>query len=125
VATSGEIIAVKLTHGSSQMLFSDMRVVSVAILLFLIGGFIANFAQPGAPPTSTEATLLNAQLELMRQYDQRIIATVYWSLGSFITMIVVLVGFSWFTNFKVYERDRDALREGFGPGSRQRWHQPE
>lgn len=26
-------------------------------------------------------------------------------------MVVALVGFSWFANFKVYERDRDALRE--------------
>jgi hypothetical protein len=58
-----------------------------------------------------ETDLLRAQLETMKEYDRKLLQTVYWSLAG-ITMLAVLVaGFSWFSNLRLYQRDREALRE--------------
>ena len=54
---------------------------------------------------------LRAQLETMRSYDQRLLATVYWALGGLVALGAVLIGFGWFANFRVYERDKAALRQ--------------
>jgi hypothetical protein len=56
-----------------------------------------------------EISTLRAQLEVMRQYDRRLLSTVYWSLGGLLTIAALLIGFGWFANFRVYERDKAAL----------------
>lgn len=61
--------------------------------------------------SSGEALALRAQIEIMRQYDQRLLATVYWSLGVLATITILLIGFGWFANFRLYERDKIALRQ--------------
>jgi hypothetical protein len=53
---------------------------------------------------------LRAQLELQRAFQSDLLATVYWSLGVVVLIVVVLVGFGWFANFRVYQRDLEALR---------------
>lgn len=58
-----------------------------------------------------EVAVLRAQLELMREYDQRLLSTVYWSLGGLVTIATILIGFGWFANFRVYERDRNVLAQ--------------
>ena len=60
--------------------------------------------------TNDEVLILKAQLEQMKFYDQRLLSTVYWSLGAVITLAILIAGFSWFTNFRLYERDKDSLR---------------
>lgn len=77
--------------------------------------------QPSAPdvlPTSTvraapteEVAVLRAQLETMEKYQERLLDTVYWSLGALGAVFLALIGFSWFTNFRVYDRDRAALAQ--------------
>lgn len=64
---------------------------------------------PAAPDSTVVA--LRAQLVLMERYDQRLLATVYWSLGGVVTIAVLLIGFGWFANNRVYERDRAALSQ--------------
>ena len=54
---------------------------------------------------------LRAQNRLMRDYDQRLLATVYWTLGSVVLLGGLLVGFGWNANSRSYERDRAALRQ--------------
>ncbi len=66
--------------------------------------------QPTDQPSS-ETVALRAQLELMRQYDDRLLDTVYWSLGMIGAIALVLGGFSWYANFRMYERDRNSLRQ--------------
>lgn len=61
--------------------------------------------------SSGEALALRAQIEIMRQYDQRLLATVYWSLGVLATITIFLIGFGWFANFRLYERDKISLRQ--------------
>src|SRR6266853_1195945 len=53
---------------------------------------------------------LRAQLELTRAFQADLLSTVYWSLGVLVLIVAVLVGFGWFANFRVYQRDLDALR---------------
>lgn len=38
------------------------------------------------------------------------LATVYWSLGAILLVVSIIVGFGWFTNFKIYQRDLEMLR---------------
>ena len=63
------------------------------------------------PVDDPEVVALKAQLEVMRAYDDRLLETVYWALGTTVSILLGLVVFGWFTNFRVYERDKQAIRE--------------
>jgi hypothetical protein len=62
-------------------------------------------------PAKEEIAILKAQLEQMRLYDARLLATVYWALGVLAALTVGIIGFGWFANFKVYERDKAQLTD--------------
>jgi hypothetical protein len=68
---------------------------------------------PGQP--SAEVLALRAQLQTMREYDQRIIGVVYWGLGTAAALVVaftvILIGFNWFSNVRLIDRDKADLRE--------------
>lgn len=65
-----------------------------------------------SPPPSLElAQQLKAQLALIKEYHQSLLDTVYWALGVVATMALFLAGFSWFTNFKLYESDKQRLKD--------------
>lgn len=55
--------------------------------------------------------VLQTQLEVTKSFQNNLLQTVYWSLGTLATLAVLLVGFGWYTNFRVYERDKKALSE--------------
>jgi hypothetical protein len=44
------------------------------------------------------------------ELSTRLLNTVYWSLGTLATVTALLIGFGWFANFRVYERDKGAMR---------------
>lgn len=77
------------------------------------------FAAPSDKQTQRTASsgitdntaVLQAQLDVMRDYTKHLLSTVYWSLGVIVTIVVLLIGFGWFANFKVYERDKIALQQ--------------
>lgn len=58
---------------------------------------------------TTELAVVRAQLEDNRKFQDQLLATVYWSLGTLATVAVLLTGFGWFANTKMYERDKAAL----------------
>ncbi|SDU04168.1 hypothetical protein [Halopseudomonas salegens] len=58
-----------------------------------------------------EIELLRAQLEVRREHQTDLLQTVYWALGGVFFLVSLLVGFGWFGNFKVYERDKQSLKE--------------
>ena len=73
-------------------------------------------AQPAADSLSgAEASaaieLLQAQLEMTRQFQGDMLETVYWSLGVVVVLVGLLLGFGWFVNLRVYERDKESLRQ--------------
>jgi hypothetical protein len=57
-----------------------------------------------------QVKLLETQLAEVRKYQDAILATVYWALGGIFVVVGLLLGFGWFANFKVYERDKDSLK---------------
>jgi hypothetical protein len=64
-----------------------------------------------APAQEIDVAVLQAQLETIREYNDRLLSTVHWSLGTVAGVAVLLVGFSWFTNNRSYERDKEALNK--------------
>jgi hypothetical protein len=54
---------------------------------------------------------IELQLQFMEKYDSRLISTVYWSLGTVVTIAILLVGFGWFANFRIHERDKSAMMQ--------------
>jgi signal transduction histidine kinase len=77
-------------------------------------------AQASAPSSSitqtttvaavtTELTVVKADLEASRRFQEQVLSTVYWSLGVVAALAVLLVGYGWWTNFRVYDRDRQLL----------------
>ena len=68
---------------------------------------VAEVTSPAADSAKIEA--LRAQLRTIELYNDRLLSTVHWSLGVVGGIAVLLLGFGWYTNFKVYERDKAAL----------------
>lgn len=70
-------------------------------------------AAPQAPSPSqaptTEVQVLRAQLEDAKRFQDQILNTVYWALGTLAAVTVALTGFGWLANFRVYERDKATL----------------
>jgi len=60
-------------------------------------------------PPSEEVIVLRAQLSDAQRFQEQVLSTVYWSLGTLGAVAVLLVGFGWWTNFRVYERDKQSL----------------
>lgn len=56
-----------------------------------------------------EIIILRVQLAEMQKFQEQILTTVYWSLGALGTVAALLVGFGWWTNLRVYERDKQSL----------------
>lgn len=92
--------------GSSGTLASVHVIVLVAALL--VTGFWPA-AAVGQEAVSEAESTLHAQIETMERFIDRILVTVYWALGSIITVAVLLIGFGWFVNFRIYERDKENL----------------
>ena len=70
---------------------------------------IVNLPQSQTEPE--KLAVLQAQLNLMREYDQRLLNTVYWSLGGMGGVILLVIGLGWYTNFRLYTRELDTLRD--------------
>lgn len=60
-----------------------------------------------------ELVVLKEQNKIIKDYHDSLLSTVYWSLGIVFTLAILLGGFSWFTNFKFYEKDKSQLRAEF------------
>lgn len=64
-----------------------------------------------APRASEELIEAKAQVRAMQEFRTAILATVHWTLGVVLTLGMLLFGFNWYANFRVSEREREALRE--------------
>jgi len=71
---------------------------------------VASVSAPQSQPDA-EVIALRAQLELMRQYDQRLLNTVYYALTALGGVVVLVLGLGWYTNFRLYKHDIDVLRQ--------------
>lgn len=57
-----------------------------------------------------QVKLLEAQLQMTRDYQRSLLETVYWALSGVFIVVSLLLGFGWLVNFKVYERDKEVLK---------------
>lgn len=55
--------------------------------------------------------ILRTQNELIKSYHESLLNTVYWSLGTLVAAAALLVGFGWWTNFRMHETDKIRLKE--------------
>ena len=96
------------------------------MLLFILSLTTHIGAQTSSPEASTTATPnltskeqqlsmevieLRAQTKQMKEDNQRLLDTVHWSLGGLVTAVALVAGFGWFVNFRMYQRDKDALKK--------------
>lgn len=55
--------------------------------------------------TTVTIAVLKAQNELMKSFDDRIISTVFWALGTIVTITIGLIAFGWWSNIRVNEKE--------------------
>jgi hypothetical protein len=72
---------------------------------------LAQMAVASATPTVSEEAALARAIELTGQLDQRMLTTVYFCLGTLVTLFVVLIGYNWFTNYRSRVREMELLHQ--------------
>lgn len=55
--------------------------------------------------------LLKAQIKSAESFQGAVLDTVYWALGGVLGVLSLVFGISWFTNFKLSDRDRRSLHD--------------
>src|ERR1035438_7549617 len=66
--------------------------------------------QQSLAASQEQVNLLQAEIKLVKGYQQDLLSTVYWALGILATIAAVLVGFGWLSNFWLYEKGRTEER---------------
>lgn len=65
--------------------------------------------QPENQSATNEISLLKAQNELLKQNNKDLLTTVQWTINTFIaiviSVVVVVIGLGWYTNFRAYDKD--------------------
>jgi hypothetical protein len=58
-----------------------------------------------------ELSVMKTQIDTMKQYHSSLLDTVYWALGTVVTVAALLVGFGWYANFQFHESEKERLRD--------------
>jgi uncharacterized protein YejL (UPF0352 family) len=101
-----------------QMLQGFLRLLLCGIVLHFCMAVVCAQSAPDTPPAasptikseSENLAVLRAQLETMRAYDQRLLATVYYALAGIGSAVLLVVRLGWYTNFRLYRRDVEDLK---------------
>ena len=72
-----------------------------------------SIAQPhkDANPVNFSNELLKGELKVIREYHGSLLDTVYWSLNIVFGLVLLIIGSSWYTNFRLYEADKARILE--------------
>lgn len=94
------------------------------ILLIAIAMFIGLTAIAAPDPTkqnqnlsastsqkseNNELIIAKAELAASLRFQDQVLTTIYWSLGTVAGLAILLVGYGWWTNFRIYDRDKQSL----------------
>lgn len=60
--------------------------------------------------SNTQIEILKNQINLITSYQDKLLSTVYWSLGGIITLTVLLIGFNWFINVRNQDKEIENLK---------------
>lgn len=85
----------------------------VAAMLFLAIPWNATSQPDTATVTNSDSIqviLLKNQLSLMKEHQNSLLTSVYWSLGVVLAVGLLLVGYGWYVNSKSIEREKTALK---------------
>lgn len=55
--------------------------------------------------------VMKAQIEVMKGYQDKILSTVYWALGCVLSIVILMVGYGWFSNYKNQEAEINSIRD--------------
>jgi hypothetical protein len=55
--------------------------------------------------------VMKAEVAASQHFQEQVLSTVYWSLSTVVVLAVLLVGYGWLTNFKIYDRDKQLLEQ--------------
>jgi hypothetical protein len=96
--------------------YSSPIMMRLMLIVLTLSTPISSPAQTPTPmgslaPAQPTPGIAERALELTAQFDQRILSTVYWCLGTLITVFLFLIGYNWFANFRAHERDLRTLKE--------------
>jgi len=58
---------------------------------------------------NNELILAKAELAASLRFQDQVLTTVYWSLGTIAGLAILLVGYGWWSNFRIYDRDKQSL----------------
>lgn len=99
---------------------SSLHLVLALIAFLGCNQALSAFGQQGHPSKNTtraeaseqtKADSLRAELKAIREYHNSLLDTVYWALGTIVGLALLLIGSSWYTNFRLYESDKARLQE--------------
>lgn len=94
--------------------FRMNKIIITLLILFSATAFGAEventLLQKNLDAANTQIEVLKAQVEVMKSYQDNFLTTVYWSLGGVFGIVILLVGYNWFTNFKNQEKEIHSLK---------------
>lgn len=95
--------------------FRMNKIIITLLILFSATAYGADvdnaLLQKNLEAANTQIEVLKAQVEVMKSYQDNFLTTVYWSLGGVVSIVFILVGYNWFTNFKNQEKEIQLLKD--------------
>jgi hypothetical protein len=64
--------------------------------------------------TKEHIAILNEQNKIIREYQSSLLTTVHWALGVIFGIALLLTGFNWWTNNRIYEADKSRFMDEVG-----------
>lgn len=109
----------------SRRIEAQMKKIATAIVLtFIASAWTSSLGaqvSPHPPSASVQAKpdpvqeaklqALQTEVQIFKEFTQHILTTVYFSLGTVVVVLIAMVGFGWYQTFRVYERDKEAMRQ--------------
>lgn len=91
----------------------------LGLILIIMFCLSSNILCQNIPDNSEEMQLstsdsinikLNTEIQIMKEYNDDILSTVYWSLSFLGIIAVILISYGLYMNLKIYERDKEILK---------------